>query len=487
MLRPFSFPATLGALLAAAPFVVARLNLPDPDTWWHAAVGERILATHQWPTRDIYSFTAHGAYWIAYEWLGEVLMALAARGGGVAGLALLLLVLSASLMVLLYYLCTLTCGNSKAAFAACAALLPLAAVSFRLRPQLCGYILLLGALICLERFRKGRTRALWLLPLIFLLWVNTHGTFVFGLLVLGVYWVCGLVELNGPGVETQRWTLRERKQIAVVVLLCVLALLVTPYGARLAAYPLKLAFSQPVNIGTVNEWQPMPFDLLPGKIFLGFLALFLLAVVGFRPRFRAEHLALFLFSVYAAGMHRRFLPLFVIMFAPLLAGLLTRWAPPYKAAIDPYALNACIIVLLGLGMVFTLPSRQALDGAIEADFPAQAAAYLHQNPPPGPLFNEYDWGGYLIWRLGPRQKVFVDGRSDLYEHSGVLQDSLRIAELDSDALPLLSVYGVQACLIERDSPLATLLATQPGWKRAYSDDLSSLFVRTAQAQDGAAR
>ena len=478
-LRPFSFPALLGALLAGASFLVARLNLPDPDTWWHVAVGERILATRQWPTADIYSFTAHGAPWIAYEWLGEVPMALAARLGGVSGLTVLLVALSATLMVLLYYFCARSCGNTKAAFASCAALLPLATVSFRLRPQLCGYIFLLAALICLERFRQGHARSLWLLPPIFALWVNTHGTFVFGLLVLGAYWTSGLTNHKWEGVETRAWTPPERQQLAVVGLLSVLALLATPYGAQLAAYPVKMAASQPVNIGSINEWQAMPFNLLPGKMFLGFLVLFLMAMVTLRPTFRAEQLGLLFLAIYAASVHRRFLPFFIIMFAPLLSSLLARWAPPYNAAIDPYALNAVLIALLAVGTVLLFPTRRAIDAVIAADYPQQAVDYLRRNPPPGPLFNQYDWGGYLIWTLGPRQKVFVDGRSDLYEYSGVLQDSLRIADLDSDALPLLGVYGVRACLIGRNSPLATLLNSQADWKRTYSDNLSSVFVRDA--------
>ena len=80
--RVFSFPVFLGVALVAATFVGARFNLLDPDTWWHMKVGEQILRTGSWPTADSYSFTASGMPWIAYEWLGEVVMALAARQGG---------------------------------------------------------------------------------------------------------------------------------------------------------------------------------------------------------------------------------------------------------------------------------------------------------------------------------------------------------------------------------------------------------------------
>src|ERR1035441_8579020 len=81
MRRAVSFPIFLGALLAAGVFSGAKLNILDPDTWWHIAVGQRILQTHTWPVADIYSSTVSGTPWIAYEWLGEVVMGAAAVGG----------------------------------------------------------------------------------------------------------------------------------------------------------------------------------------------------------------------------------------------------------------------------------------------------------------------------------------------------------------------------------------------------------------------
>src|SRR5712691_7620359 len=91
--KVFSFPALLGALLVAGGFASARSSLADPDTWWHLKVGEQILRTHAWPTADPYSFTVSGTPWIAYEWLGEVIMASAARLGGLRAPAALLVAL----------------------------------------------------------------------------------------------------------------------------------------------------------------------------------------------------------------------------------------------------------------------------------------------------------------------------------------------------------------------------------------------------------
>ncbi len=475
--KVFSFPVFLGSLLLAGVFAGARLHLLDPDTWWHVSVGEHILAKGTWPTSDPYSFTVRGNDWMAYEWLGEVVMALAARLGGLRGMTALLIGLAGTLLLLLYYYAYLRSGNVKAAFLACALLLPLAWVFFTLRPQLLGYAFLLITLICLERFRQGKQKALWLLPGLFVLWVNTHGTFTFGLLVLGLHWASGLVGFRWGGLGAERWTAEQRRHLAVVFLLCVLALTLTPYGTRAAAYPLQMAFSQPLNIANIQEWQSLGFDQWPGKVFLGFLLLFFFAQVCLRPTYRLEEMGLLLFAVYSACVHLRFLLVFVLVFAPLLAALLARWMPGYDPTKDRYALNAALMVMIGAGLVGFFPSKQKLERMVAQRYPREAVEYLRQHPVPGPLLNEYGWGGYLIWSLSPEPQVFIDGRADIYEYAGVFSDYLHMTRLERDALFLLRKYGVKACLLSREAPLATLLAALPEWERVYGDELSILFVR----------
>jgi hypothetical protein len=102
---------------------------------------------------------------------------------------------------------------------------------------------------------------------------------------------------------------------------------------------------------------------------------------------------------------------------------------------------------------------------------------MKQHPIPGHMFNEYFFGGYLVWKLAPKHKVFIDGRGDVYEPTGVFSDYMDIMELKPNALALLKSYRINSCLIRRNSPLATLLAATPNWKRGYEDQLSVIFVR----------
>ena len=165
----------LGAFLVGRVFVQARAFVIDPDVWWHIRVGQNILSTHHWPTHDPFSFTVAGTPWLAYEWLGDVVIGSAERFAGVRGLDALLIILASAVMLALYYYATLRSGNSKAGFVSAGLLCSLAFASFNLRPQMFGYLFLVLTLILLEHFRRGKSWALWFLPPLFLIWINTHG------------------------------------------------------------------------------------------------------------------------------------------------------------------------------------------------------------------------------------------------------------------------------------------------------------------------
>jgi hypothetical protein len=476
--RCFSFPIFLGGLLVSGVFCSARLGIQDPDTWWHMETGRRILTTHVWPVADPYSYTIAGKPWLPYEWLGDVMMALFYRAGGLQGMTAGVIFLGSLLFVLLYYYAFLRCGNSKAAFLACAAMLPLTVVFFTLRPQLFGYLFFGVTLIILELFRQGRQKLIWALPLVFLLWVNTHGSFTFGILAVGLYLVCGLMSFRVGDLESQRWSPAERLKLASVLAFSILALAITPYGIRVAINPIQMALAQPVNIANIKEWQSMPFGMWRGKLFLSFVLLFVLAQVGLRLRSRLPELSLFLFGVYAACVHVRFLVVFVIIFVPLLAALLARWVPQYEPSQDHPILNAALLIIITAGLVAFFPTSQELDLARSEFYPVSAVQYLREYPVAQPMLNEYGWGGYLIWSSGGQRKVFIDGRADIYESAGILTDYLKIMRLDPNAMALLGKYNIQSCMIQPDSPLATLLSALPGWRRVYVDRMSAIYVHT---------
>ena len=148
--RALSFPVLLGVLIVGGTYpVVLAFNI-DPDFWWHLKTGEIILATHRWPTTDPYSYTALGAPWMAAEWLGDTLFALAWKWREIQSLAALQFAMASLVTLSLYGLATLRSGSAKAGFIGVAMVLPLTFVSFSLRPQMLGYLFLILTLIALD-------------------------------------------------------------------------------------------------------------------------------------------------------------------------------------------------------------------------------------------------------------------------------------------------------------------------------------------------
>lgn len=490
-----SFPVLMGALLAAvtvgnlflglkaaasAPPGTARYCVFEGDTWWHVSVGEHILSTHKWPTTDIYSFTAHGDPWIADEWLGEVVMALSNRVDGLSGLTILDVSFAASIILLIYGYSYVKSRNSKAAFIACAVALPLVIVFSDLRPQLLGYIFLLITLISLESFRQGRLKKLWFLPFVFLLWVNTHGTFALGLGIVGLYWVSGMVKARIGGIKSQLWTTEQRRHLGIISLLSLLAITITPYGTRLAAFPLHMELFQPLTMATFQEWKPVDFSGPYGEYFLIVLLLILAAQVVVRLEYRLEELGLLLLAVYGACVHTRLMIFFTMIASGFLASAIAQYMPRYNPGKDRRFLNAALMALIVFGCVEIFPSRQELKQVVSHGFPTKAVEYIKQHPSVEPVFDKEFWGGYLIKELGPKQKVFIDGRGGLYEPAGVLSDYLSIMSLAPNTMFLLRKYHVRSCLIERSSPLATLLSHSPGWHKVYSGQNSVIFMHTTK-------
>jgi hypothetical protein len=495
MRKAFSFPSLLGMLLLAGAYAGRLGNLDqvstatpsssllfwiDPDTWWHILVGGQILRTHVWPTHDPYSFTVHGSPWIAYEWLGEVVLDLFWKHGGLEGLMVFITVFAGIVMGLLYYYASSRSRSSKSAFVACALLLPLASLEFITRPQILGYIFLIVTLICLEKFRQGHSKVLWLLPVVFWLWVNTHGTFVLGFLILSICWATGLREFQLGRIYARRWAPAQRQKLELTFLLCLVASVLTPYGTRLAAYPLKMFSSQPLIVQTIQEWRPLDLSQFYGKLFVGLVVLFVIGVAATGLRWRLDDFLLFVFATAETLMHARFVFLFVPVFAPLAAELLDRWIPKYQPSTDRPGLNFGLIALIAFGMVKFAPPRSKLEGALRRTEPVGAVRYLKQHTGTGRMFNYSDWGGYLIFELAPGHQVFIDGRLDIYEYGGVFSDYLKIIRAQPNAPFLMRKYGVESCLIPEGGSLATLMVASPDWIKIYNDPTSVIFIKARE-------
>src|SRR5271169_267361 len=254
----FGFDTLLVAVLASFVYLFASRTIADPDIWWHLRNAECLLRTGAMVRHDFYSFTVAGVPWTNHEWLGELPYYFAWRWLGFRGLYLVVLLLAEAIILGVFYLSRSVSGNTKAAFVASWMAAWLATVSLGPRTLLFGWLFLVIELAVLIKFSSGVDKT-WLLPPLFLIWANTHGSWLIGMVFLLVYFACGLLQGHWGRIEAQRWTLRETKKLAWVCVLSLAALFVNPCGHRLVLYPFNLACQQIANIAHISEWQSLDF------------------------------------------------------------------------------------------------------------------------------------------------------------------------------------------------------------------------------------
>ena len=292
---------------------------------------------------------------------------------------------------------------------------------------------------------------------------------IFSMIVAG-----GLVRLKWGLIDSEPWTPAQRRNLLISWGASVAALFVNPYGARLVFYPLDLAFRQKVNIEHVAEWVSVNFHDMRGKFVIVLLIILLVSSLLRPRRWTLSELAVSLFVLYSGLTYVRFLFLLGIVMAPVLAKILD-FVPPYRRELDTPVLNSFAILLMIAGIVHYWPRQAQLQRSVDDQYPAEAVAYLQAHPPSGPIVNYYLWGGYLNWR-DPSVRVFIDGRADIFDYSGVFQDYLSLLGLEAPEM-ILDKYKARYVLFPRHEPLTYFMEHDPKWKTVYSDRLSVLLER----------
>jgi len=476
--RIFSFPIMLASVVSFWVFIGAGYSVWDADIWWHLRNAEYLFTHLATPQVDLYSYTTNAHPWMNHEWLAEVPYFLAWKAGGLMGIYVAFLSLLVVIFLGIFYYAARQSRNLKAAFIVSCYSVFLGVVSFGPRTILFGYVFLLILLFVLAEFRARGRAPLWVIPPLFCLWINTHGSWLLGMIIFGIYGMSGLVEGSWGRIEAVRWTPRQFKQLLVTAGASVAALFVNPFTYRLIFYPFNLAFQQKLNIGYVDEWASVDFHNARGKVVLILLAAIFLGAIFSRYRWRLEELLLTGFALYAGLKHIRFLFLAAILLAPLLAKLLDM-IPPYRPEIDKPALNAAVMAVLLAIMIHRFPSQEELAAAVAKRYPTQAIAFIQKNGLKGNFFNRYMWGGYMIFFCRD-VKTFIDGRTDIFEYTGVLKDYLDAEQLHG-SLEVLDKYKIRYVLLSPDLPLAYLLKHNVGWNPIYTDEVAVIFERTTPA------
>ncbi len=472
----------LVAILCIALFTLAAQPSPDADLWWHLRTGEWILEEGAVPHGDPFSSTRAGAPWVAHEWLADVALYGLYRAGGAGALTLASAAVLTLTFMVVYVLSELR--PHLAVFTTLLAALA-SAVAWGPRPQM---LTLLFAALTLLALRLGSERGpRWLvilLPLM-LLWANVHSGFFLGLAIIGAHLLakCAEIALARVGFVQRRSDRLSVGTLALTLLGATLASMLNPNGAALLVYPFFTLFSHAMQT-YIAEWHSPDFHdarFLPfALLWLGLIAA--LAVSPRRPTF--AELLLVVGLGYESLVSIRNVPLFAIVAAPLItrqcACLFARL--PLTRQRDPGPnwplLNWAVLLLAaGAAIVRVGADLPASESSYAQSFPVSAADYLLSAKPAGPILNSYNFGGYLIWRLYPQYKVFIDGRADVYGDTFMDEYYARAWQGRGDWQGYLDRYQINVVVMEADGTLANLLRAQAGWKLVHEDGVAAVFQR----------
>jgi hypothetical protein len=475
-------------VLFLALFAMAVRTPADTDMWWHLAAGRAIVTTGHIPSVDEFSFTVRGRPWTDVQWLAQVGMYEAHALGGDVALALAVAVLVVVAFVFVYW--QMDGAPLLRGFVIVMAATA-ASVIWSPRPQMLSFALLgvTGYVVYLLKWR--RVNVLWVLLPVFVLWGNVHGGYALGLMLIGSV-VVGetLNRVTGRGDAPEVMTWKEMGLLAGVGILCGLALLANPYTIGAWTLPFRTVGIKVLQ-GYIQEWSSPDFHNLYEQPIL-WLLFGLLAVVGFSGRrWDWSDLAVVVVFGYSAFLARRNVaplalvigPVLTRQLQPIVESVAARVKLPASASKDlnpvlSSTLNWLIVILVSAvvllrGIVELSP--QMINRAQRQTAPVRAVEWLKQSGLTGPMYNSYNWGGYLVWAL-PREPVFVDGRTDVYDDE-FLREYIKVTFIHPGWQEVLDRYGMRLALTEHDSFLATMLATQPGWRLAYSDDQAVIYMR----------
>jgi hypothetical protein len=466
--------AVILTLLYSLPALWSMRSLAfikDNDIWWHLASGNWILQHHAIPRTDPFSAYGMGKPWEAYSWAFEVPAAWLFAHLDLIGLLLLQCVLVTAVVVALHrLLASLVDDFTVSVVLTLAATVAMDAI-LTPRPWLLTILFFILELHIILRVRVTRdySQLLWL-PLIFCAWANVHAQFVYGLFLLMLAaceawwnWWQGL----GDTRARNAWTF--------AIFVCVAAPLLNPYfiGIYKVAYQLG---TLPRARDHISELQSIAFGSFNDYLLL-LIGLAAVATLAWRREHRPFPWALLLWAMLCSFRSRRDLWMMAVIGTVTIA---TGWRNEATAQVrysklQWFCIALGVVVVTSCSCLFSAVSVEKMQKEVADTFPVAAVEAVRAKHLPGPLFNHYDWGGYLIWSL-PELPVSMDGRAALHGTPRI-ERSIATWEAEHDWTSDAELQNARLVIGAVDAPLCAVLRLDPRYELVYEDKTASVFVR----------
>lgn len=462
-------------------------NVSDPDIWWHMRTGEWILQQHAIPHTDPFSIS--GLPWVAYSWLFDVFIYQTAQHWDLVGIVAYTIAMWLAITGFLF--CLIRSQLRDFWWSSAVTLAASLAMSriFGPRPGLFTtlfFILTLHTLLDAER--TADSRKLWLLPILMIAWANIHIQFVYGLLIMGVF---AVEPLLARIFRHHRETRLPQRTLWLTLAASAAATVINPYGIGVYRV-LWDFFRQPKLYSLVIETQPMKFNHFTHylAVALALVALITMWLSYPYPRssvdrigrlsrglnFRPAWLILLAWAT-ASGIHaERDVWVVAIIAAAAIASSLRLSTEPHTFA--PRTRNigiAGVAAVILLGLTWLMPTNQQLLSRVARVYPIGAVAYIHEHHLQGPIFNDFNWGGFLIYAL-PETPVSIDGRTNIHGQTRI-ENSWNTWNLGLNWYHDPKLTSANLIIAEPTLPLTKSLSRDPHYQLAFNDGVSLLFVR----------
>jgi hypothetical protein len=453
----------------------------DPDIWWHLANARLLTSTHHFIWTEPYSFTVAGERWINPEWLSELPYWFSYQALHLRGIYLVNWLGLCANLIFMYWRAYRRSGHAGAAWWAAGLGFVLISINSGPRTIAIAYLALSAEMALLESADRGNTRSLWLLPPLFCVWINLHGSWLIGLALFVLYILCGVFGFKKGNIEQEPFTPSQRNRLLAILGLCMVVLLINPYGWRLVWNPIDMMFNQKLNIANVAEWKPLNLSTVVGAAGFATMCLMVFCNAIRGRKWRIYELALVFFAWYAAIDHMRFLFMAAVLVIPLIADDIRRGANLGSDQKTIPVANAFMVATVAVVILLIFPKEKKLEAKMPTFFPMQI---LDSIQPSWRTFTNDPMGGMMTFKSKPD---FLDTRLDTFEHHGVLSAYLQ-AMYVIRTLEVFDQYRVDHVLVTDDMPVAYLLKRTPGWTIVQQEktgkDLYVLFARTPGAPAG---
>jgi len=434
------------------------------DSFWHHAAGLWMIRHHDVMTRDVFSYTVTGHSWITPEWGYGLLLAETVRVVGPVGFWLLSAGVATLTVVTVAVLCRM--HGAGWLWTGVLSIEVGAAVTLFLddRPQVVSYFLVAGLLVLLAAGRRRRA-VLTVIPLLFVLWANLHGSFLLGLTILALEAAVAFLPARMGRLSVDRPLVR--RDALLLLLVSGLATLVNPFGFEVYGSALGVSSNSVVR-QLIGEWQSPDFhDATTMVLIVGPLVLTVAYLLFSRGPVPAVELALTVFLLVATLEAVRFLPYLAIAWCALAA----QCSPLPRETLRPSVLVWPVLVLLGFAF---LSGPVVPAGQPSASVPVGAVDYLAVHP--GRVFSTYLWNDYLTLRGIPD---FIDGRTELFTGTPAFGQYLAVNGLTGDPDLVFRRYRVQYVLWPTHSPLSVYLEHDSAWSVVRRTAQSTVFRRAS--------